>query len=142
MTNWLNQHTEWVPPKPDWSEVVHEDERFWAWALYLSLHIKRGELYGSAREFPMIAGILETWIARLNEKSQFEHRRKEAEFNNVNSLGTYLFPEPTKSSLKGSVQKLVDEFVNIREIVEERIKPNWRVTEFTIRKVKIYVDSM
>ncbi len=139
---WIENQKTWSPPKPDWSQAAHEDERFWAWNLYLSAHIKRGELYGAAREFPQIAGIMETWIARLNGNARFEARHKETEYSKEERLGAYLFPEPTHSSLKKSVTTFVREFTELRKVVQDKIKPNWKVTERTIEKVTALIEGI
>lgn len=79
-----------------WSNVLHEDERYWAWLFYLYIHVNRGEYYNGAVEFPAIRDIFEQWTARLAGETMFSSRKVESAtfFTNLTRAG--LFPKPDR----------------------------------------------
>jgi hypothetical protein len=56
---------------------IHDDERVWAWLVYVSQHTLRGEFYSAAAGFPEIRAIIEDWSAILKNERSFVVRRIE-----------------------------------------------------------------
>ena len=83
-----------------WSNILHEEERYWAWLFYLYGRENRGEYYNGAVEFPVIRNIHEQWIARLAGKAGFTLRRVESATYYPDITQVYLFPTPNKDLLK------------------------------------------
>ncbi len=96
------------PNAPNWREVVHEDERFWAWLFYSYQHVHRGEYYHIAYEFSSLRDLVEKWAARLAGASGFSTRRLEKEAFGKKLLDYDLFPKPDRVSLKASLLDLIE----------------------------------
>ena len=124
-------------PVPDVDLLIHEDERVWAWLVYVALHTKRGEYYSAAWSFPEIRGIVEKWNACLRGEQEFTPRHLEAMLPDA-STGQLpsLFPQPTRDSLKGALGNLADLHQEQRGEIGSRLGLTWRVGEESIRRVR------
>ena len=114
---------------PDWSDAVHEDERFWAWLYYSVLHMRRGEYYDLAYDFHMLRNIVETWHARLAGRRFFDVRRVHEREPETMREFAELFPRPERDSLKRAFLKLIELHERQREQisgVEWRTRPEGR----------------
>jgi hypothetical protein len=127
---------------PDWSNVVHEDERFWAWMLYLYSHVHRGEYYHTAGEFPALRDILEQWAARLAGQTGFKSRYLE-EFPYADPLfENNLFPKPDLESLKVSMQDAMAVQIFLRRKISQQLGVGWITTDGAIEKIASLVGAL
>jgi hypothetical protein len=127
---------------PDWSEAVHEDERLWAWTYYCLLHLRRGEYYDVATDFPVLRNIVETWHARLHGRSFFDVRRvHEREPETVGRFAC-LFPQPELGSLKRALLRLLELHEEQRAQVAEQLRVEWRTLPETRERMRGWVEEL
>ncbi|MGE0172337.1 MAG: hypothetical protein AB7T49_06115 [Oligoflexales bacterium] len=143
LTPWARSMNSWPAASPEWSHAVHEDERFWAWIHYSLSHVRRGEYYDIASYFYALRGIVEQWHARLSGSAEFETRRLEmrADPSVVSHLGL-CFPNPDLSSLKSSLQALIDIHQSQRMRVASVAKVRWNVSDATRERLRKVVDGL
>lgn len=129
-------------PTPNWRNVIHEDERFWAWLFYLYSHINRGEYYNGTIEFPAIRNIYEQWTARLAGESEFNSRKVERLpfFANLNRVE--IFPKPNRESLKNAMIILIDEYMKLRIKVGDEQQLQWNTSAKTIEKIHSLIKGL
>jgi len=140
VTRWVeaaNDGREVLPP--DWSEAAHEDERLWAWTYYCLLHIRRGEYYDIAYEFPVLRNIVETWHARLRGASVFDIRRvHEREPDTIREF-VDLFPGPTRADLKRALQKLIEVHERQRAQIDW---VQWTTSDETRQRMSRWIEEL
>ncbi len=129
-------------PLPDWKEVVHEDERFWAWSFFLYSHINRGEYYDGAREFPPLRNIVEQWTARLAGKHEFISRKLETEIYAKDLLQNNLFPDPNQLALKTAMKDLTRLQLDLRKTLEKKHGIKWKISQAAISKIRGLIDHL
>jgi hypothetical protein len=124
-------------------EIIHDDERIWAWLYYCYLHIARGEYYTIAADFFSLRGIVEKWIAHFKYQSVFRTRRLEFEFlnNDLNELKN-LFPQPEKESLIHACENLIKITIKLRNEIEEQLGEIWRTSDNSIAKIKSLFQAL
>jgi len=127
---------------PDWREVVHEDERFWAWLFYLYNHVHRGEYYHCAYEFPVLRDIIEKWAARLAGQARFESRRLESATWAGRLLACDLFPRPDRVSLKACMVNAIEIQLELRSEIENKMGVSWKTNERAIVKISRMIDDL
>ena len=132
---------------PDWENVVHEDERFWAWTFYCYSHVHRGEYYHVAYEFPVLRDILEQWTARLAGYPGFNSRRIDQEPRFAILLQHDIFPKPERSSLKLALLQSISFQRILREKVETFFLAKgrdlrWNTSDDAIVKITGLVESL
>jgi hypothetical protein len=125
-----------VDDPADWSTAVHEDERFWAWLVYSLQHIRRGELYSIASDFPALRDIVEQWQARLEGRPRFTTRRAE-QLGDTSALGE-LFPRPEHASLKEALLKLIA----IHDRQRAELDLQWRTTDEAREQIRRWVEEL
>lgn len=132
---WANSINLLSKKGPDWAEVVHEDERFWAWIFYTYLHTARGEYYDVAAAFgPYLRDIVEKWQARLSGQNKFQFRRVELrEPEPFKTRIKLCFPNPSRESLKTAMLALIEIYREQHAEISRRLNPKWR-TRFTSTK--------
>jgi len=129
--------------RPDWAVVDHEDERFWAWLVYLALHIRRGELYESADAFGMVRNVTATWLERLAGRPRlstrrFEERHPEATVDRL----ARCFPRPERSSLASACRALVALHREVRTLVAAATGVTWTTTETACDRVASVIADL
>jgi Nucleotidyltransferase domain len=139
---WIDSLPE--PQKPDvpWQEAVHDDERFWAWSVYLYNHIHRGEYYHCAYEFPALRAVLERWAARLAGEPQFASRRLESAPYAKRLLAYDLFPKPDRPSLRGSLLAAIRLQLALRTEMAARFGVAWKAESRATERVASLVESL
>jgi predicted nucleotidyltransferase len=115
-------------------DVVHEEERFWAWAMYCLTHIRRGEYYDSACEFAVMRRLSENLHVWLNGALHFTSRRLERRDPDFANLMTGCFPQPNFDSLKRSLVAGIEAFLVIRGKWSKR-GIHWRTSADAIKRV-------
>lgn len=134
--DWLSKVNEPFQVKPDWSNVVHEEERFWTWTHYSWCHTGRGEYYDDASTFGIMRGILQKWHARLNGTELFDTRRLEQRGENafIESM-IPCFPKPNRAEMKKALLNLIEIHNQQRQQVEDLISPKWTTTPNAREKI-------
>lgn len=124
-------------------DLIHDDERVWAWLVYASQHTLRGEYYSAAVSSGPLRHILEKWSALLHSKSRFEPRRIEHRYTEI-ELGplTKLFPSPDLESLKNALIESIEIHQRQREQIGRRFNVTWKTSEQAIQKIHEIVDSI
>jgi hypothetical protein len=125
-----------------WSNVLHEDERYWAWLFYLYSHVNRGEYYNGATEFPAIRNIYEQWIARLAGEMAFNSRKVERTSFYHDLTHINLFPKPDRYSLKRAMMNLTRSILKLRVMIEKRQNLQWNTSMKAIEKITSMVESL
>jgi predicted nucleotidyltransferase len=126
---------------PDWRPAVHEDERFWAWLVYLYNHAHRGECYVCAYGFPELRDILEQWAARLAGQARFSPRRLEGTDWGERLLAHDLFPKPERASLKASMLSAIELQLELRSVIAKK-GIAWKTSADSIAKITHLVHSL
>jgi predicted nucleotidyltransferase len=139
---WIKNQPEPVPSNPNWDAVVHEDERFWAWAFYVYGHIHRGEYYHIADEFKALRNIVEQWSARLGGHTNFGTRHLENQGYAKRLFDYDLFPKPEIESLKVSMLDLIDLQIILREEIKRKIGIHWKTNDKAIRKITMLIRGL
>ena len=134
LEGWQDGLTEPQDSPHDWREVVHEDERFWAWIFYLYSHVHRGEYYHSAYEFPAIRDILEKWAARLGGYSFFNSRHLEDHAYADQLKENDLFPKPDRESMRVSMLDAIQVQLSLRRKIAKEPGITWNTTDDAIEK--------
>ena len=140
---WSHQVNAETSPKPDWSNVVHEDERFWTWIHFAWGHIARGELYDISSQLEFFRAIPHAWQARLDGRAYFSARRFEQrggkEF--VEKMRrTYSGPE--LSTLKTALLALIEIHNLQRASLDASLKPQWKTTSIAREKITQLVKEL
>jgi hypothetical protein len=146
LRNWLNALPVQAPTAPDleapdWGAAAHEDERFWAWLVYLYNHVHRGEYYVCAYGFPELRDILEQWVARLAGHARFSPRRLENAPWAERLLSYDLYPKPDRASLKACMLAAIELQLELRSEMEKQ-GASWRTGPKAIAKVTQLVESL
>ncbi|MHA2203963.1 MAG: hypothetical protein ACW991_09770, partial [Candidatus Hodarchaeales archaeon] len=130
-------------PEINLAEIIHDDERVWAWLFYSYVHIARGEYYAIAADFSWLRGIAEKWIAHFHYEMNFETRRLEFlfEIDDLENLGK-LFPLPEKESLITACQILLTLLLELRGSIESQIPITWNTTPRCINKIRKFFDEI
>lgn len=129
---------------PDWSNVVHEEERFWAWMFYVWQHVARGEYYHIATDFAALRDIVEQWHARLDDRAGFVDRRLEqihGEDSTVELLRE-CFPSPDSASLRDACAALFDLYDRLRDRIDRTLAPVWRTSDAARQKIRACIASL
>lgn len=143
LDKWIEDANRVDVPKVDWSNVVHEDERFWTWVHYSWGHTSRGEYYDDAVFFSYIRGVLENWQARLDGTPNFVSRR--LEMKNKNPLIDKLcgcFPSPDKEGMKKALLLAIEIYNEQWKIINYLLAPKWTTTQNTKDKVTDLVKKI
>jgi predicted nucleotidyltransferase len=138
---WLDALPARAPEAPDWSAAPHEDERFWAWLVYLYNHVHRGEYYHCAYGFPELRDILEQWAARLGGRARFGVRRLESTPWAKRLLDSDLFPGPNRASLKACMLAAIELQLELRSEIET-LGVAWTTEPGAIPVVTRLVESL
>ena len=133
LADWATRPAERVA---DWSQAVHEDERFWAWTYYCVRHVERGELYEIASELHWLRGIVEAWRARLAGEAEFSPRRAEARYDLTELAET--FPRPERQELRRALLKLIE----LHERQRATIEADWRTSDAARRQIQAMVERL
>ena len=141
LQEWLDALPQHEPSAPDWSNTVHEDERFWAWLVYLYNHVHRGEYYHCAYGFPELRDILEQWAARLGGQARFGVRRLEETPWAERLLASDLFPRAERASLKACMLAAIELQLELRAEITER-GVAWKTGPRAIDTVTRLVESL
>jgi hypothetical protein len=127
---------------PDWSNVVHEEERIWAWLYWCLRHAQRGEYYDVASDFKALREIVEAWHGRLGGNAFFDLRRvHEREPATVNRFAD-LFPRPTRESLKQALRVLIEIHDQQRAEVDGSLMIEWRTAPETRERIRLLVEGL
>lgn len=124
------------------SEVVHKDERFWAWLFYLYNHVHRGETYHCAYEFPILRDIIEKWTAGLAGLARFESRRLESAMWAGRLLACDLFPGPDQASLKACLLNVIEMQLALRREIASKLDVSWKTIERAIARISRQVQGL
>jgi hypothetical protein len=130
-------------PAVNWSNAVHQDERFWAWMFYVATHVARGEYYDCAVSFYMLREIVESWHARLQNAHKFNVRRVEfREPGNLRERLAQCFPRPERESLRDGSLALIALQKELRPQVASAAGCQWRTSEGAMAKVEALIASL
>lgn len=131
------------PPILSPEDLIHDDERVWAWLVYASQHTLRGEYYSAAAGSGPLRHILEKWSALLNGKSRFKPRRIEHRYTET-ELGplSRLFPSPDLESLKDALAESIKIHQRQRKQIGKRYNVTWKTSEQAIQKIREIVNSI
>jgi predicted nucleotidyltransferase len=127
---------------PDWDEVVHEEERLWAWTYYCVLHARRGEVYDVASDFGPLRAIVEAWHARLRGQAFFDVRRVHERDPETVEAFAALFPRPELRSVKHALQALLGLHERQRTEVDRLRRPAWRTKPEARERIRRLVDEL
>ncbi|MFX1366509.1 MAG: nucleotidyltransferase domain-containing protein [Promethearchaeota archaeon] len=125
------------------ADIIHDDERFWAWLFYSYQHIARGEYYKITTEFEALRQIIENWYSYFVYKTSFttkyfEFSKKDKFLNIMKNL----FPIPDKESLLKAFRSLIAVYQDLRELVESEYSIIWKINKKSIDKIKTYFNSL
>ncbi len=136
LNKWIVEVNKPLRVPADWSNVVHEEERFWKWTHYSWCHTGRGEYYDDASSFGIMRGIIQTWYARLKGIEKFDTRRLEqrGETTFIESMRP-CFPTPDRPSMKAALLHLIDLHNQQRAEVDRLIGPQWKTTQAARDKI-------
>jgi hypothetical protein len=124
------------PPEVDWSTAVHEDERFWAWLVYSLQHVRRGEYYSIAGDFPYLRDVVEQWAARLAGQPRFSIRRAERRLDTAELAE--LFPRPERNELKRALLKLIE----LHERQRAQVDADWRTSDEARSRITAWIEEL
>lgn len=143
LSNWIEKVNEPLVEPPDWSNVIHEEERFWTWIHYSWCHIGRGEYYDIATSLGDIRNIIHMWKARLKGSKVFNSRRLEqhGEIEFIEQM-KFSFPTPDRMSMKKALLNLIGIHNYQRERVEKLINPKWTTTQSAREKITKLVEEI
>lgn len=143
LENWIAKVNRPYKVEPDWSNVVHEEERFWTWTHYSWCHSGRGEYYDDASTFDIMRGVIQKWHSRLNGNENFNTRRLEqkGEIEFIKSMMP-CFPKPNRQEMKLALLNLINLHNKQRVKVEKLIRPQWTTSQYTRDKITQLVRDM
>ncbi len=148
LTDWnetiIRELKEQKPPSTlNVKEIIHDDERMWAWIYYCYLHLARGEYYTLAADFFMLRAIVEKWMAHFRYQTPFGTRRLETKFlkEDLEKLNL-LFPTPDRISLTQACKELIDLTLELRKEITLRMGNIWKTSENSIKHVKEVIESL
>ncbi len=123
--------------------LIHEDERLWAWLVYVALHTKRGEYYSAAWSFADLRDIVEKWHACLQGEHGFTPRQLEQRMpSDLAGRFASLFPQPTRDSLKKAYANLVELHEEQRREISSRFGLTWKISEDGVSRVKNIISEI
>jgi len=132
-------------PKPqvDWSNAVHEDERFWSWMFYVATHIARGEYYDCAVSFYILREIVEGWHAKLSGAHKFNVRRMETrEPEHFRERLTQTFPRPERKSLRDASLTLIKLQKELRPQVAKAARCMFKTTDAAMARIEAMIVAL
>ncbi|MYC14277.1 MAG: nucleotidyltransferase domain-containing protein [Gemmatimonadetes bacterium] len=130
-------------PTPNEELLIHEDERLWAWLVYVVLHTKRGEYYSAAWSFADLRNIVEKWHAYLQGEHKFTPRQFEQRMpSHLTRRFATLFPQPTRNSLKKAYYNLAELHEEQRREIGSRLGLTWKISEYGICRVKDMIGEI
>ena len=143
LTDWISDVNAPRRIDTDWSNAVHEDERFWTWTHYLWCHIARGEYYDAASDLAPVIQLVQTWHARLGGFADFDTRRLEqrGEQKFIEDM-TPCFAKPIRQELKTALLKLIEIHNEQRKKVEELIAPQWTTAQLARDRISQLVGAL
>ena len=143
LSSWISRANEPYFENPDWTNVVHEEERFWTWTHYSWCHVGRGEYYDIAADFGMLRNILHKWHSRLNGNENFNSRRLEhrGEQEFIEQM-TPCFPKPNKVEMKSALLNLIKIHNIQRAQVENLVQPEWTTTQIARERITQLVREL
>lgn len=143
LEKWIVEVNKPLQAPADWSNVVHEEERFWIWTHYSWCHTGRGEYYDDASTFGTMREIVQSWHARFKGAERFDTRRLEqrGETDFIESMRA-CFPTPDRVSMKAALLNLIDIHNRQRLQVEKLIRPNWKTTQAARDKITRLVSEI
>jgi hypothetical protein len=133
--DWLAKANKPLTFPPDWSNVIHEEERFWTWTHYLWQHTSRGEYFDDATFLGIMRGLLQTWHSRLKGSEVFSSRRLENKDPEFARDMKELFPSADRQSLKMAYLKMIEIHNKQRAQIDALIKPKWTTTQEAREKI-------
>lgn len=143
LDNWIKTVNEKEVEKSNWSNVVHEDERFWTWVHFSWGHTSRGEYYDDALFFGFIRGILETWQARIDGNAQFVSRRLEdRDKSSMIDKLRQCFPQPNRERMKKSLLMAIDIYDSQWKTINDQMNPKWTTTQNAKNKITELVTKI
>ena len=130
-------------PSPSEELLIHEDERLWAWLVYVVLHTKRGEYYSAAWSFAHLRNIVEKWHAYLQGEHKFTPRQFERRMpSHLAVRFATLFPQPTRNSLKKAYYNLAELHEEQRREIGLQLGLTWKISEYGLCKVKDMIGEI
>ncbi len=143
LETWANLVNQAFKKPADWSNVVHEEERFWTWTHYFWSHAGRGESYDCAAHLDLLRSVPQMWHARLEGNEPFVTRRLEdrGQLEFIQRMHSS-FPTPDRVSVKAALLNLIQIHTQQRELVEELMEPKWKTTEQARDKITRMIKGM
>jgi hypothetical protein len=143
LDNWAIQANQKTVIPIDWSGVVHDDERFWAWIHYCVSHALRGEVYDAAFCMKDLRQIVENWEAMINGFVKFNSRKVESRWNKLFFDEISLtFCKPDRLSVRKAFQALIDIQLIQREKIQTETGILWNTNKNAIQKISSMVASL
>ncbi len=138
LSAWSEQMNGSPAASVNWDNLNHEDERFWAWLVYLLLHAHRGECFEAAESVTMVRNVTMAWYARLQGEAYFNSRRLEERTDAAlmkRFNGT--FPQPSKSSISEVCLALIELHEDLRlQVTKSLGAVKWKTSTEFCTKVK------
>ncbi len=143
MESWAESTNQGKPREPDWSNVVHEDEQFWAWIHYSASHAARGEFYDTVRFLKDLRSIVENWEARLAGRHVFDSRRAEERYpKDFLAEMARTFCTPSRDGIKNAFASLIRVQLRQRSEIGRRHSINWKVSDEAIAKIRSFAEEI
>lgn len=140
---WLIEVNSTPPMAVDWSTLVHDDERFWAWIHYGCSHALRGEYYDSAFFMKDLRKIVESWHAKLNGATAFDSRKAECRWSSDFILQMRkTFASPERTSLVSAFHTLIKIQLEQRRQLSETKNIRWRTSDSAIERIAGMVNHL
>lgn len=143
LKSWLQEANKFLLLQPNWSNVVHEEERVWTWIHYAWCHIGRGEYYNIAAEFAFLRDIPHSWFARLQGADRFNSRRLEqrGELQFIENM-KLCYPMPNRPAMKTALLNLIAVHNAQRAQVDRLLAPQWNTTQKARDKITRLVEEL
>ena len=140
---WAKEMNQIMPASIDWSGVVHDDDRFWAWMHYCASHALRGELYDAAFFIKDLRRIVEDWEAKLNGFNRFDTRRVESRLSaQFLSEMAKTFCRPIREEIGEAFRVLTANQLRQRKQIAERTGAKWATTERGIQVISDMITTV
>ncbi|MBT4762910.1 MAG: hypothetical protein HOO06_14545 [Bdellovibrionaceae bacterium] len=136
LDSWLKKVNSPYKLSPDWSNVIHEEERFWTWVHASWGHVARGEYYEEVHFIADIRKIIHKWHARLNGEDNFNMRRLEqrGETQFIEAMSPS-FPKPNRKEMKKALLNLIQIHKLQRKEIDKLFDTQWKTSQKAKEKI-------
>jgi hypothetical protein len=126
-----------------WQQVIHEDERFWAWTHFSILHATRGEFHDVVQYMKDLRELVESWQTRLDGMSASYTRQTTAKYRpEFLERMKKTFCPPHSEGVREAFKNLIKIQLHQRTQIDRAFSPKWTVTASTISKIKQFSEEI